>query len=1579
MVRTEKVKTEAVMKDNSFIWQKESMENLETSFRLIRPADYELYGINPQDVPMGTFASEDHPSFLPSRYGGNAYGLGLMEQSVLSRADTDFLEDFDFQTPGEISRNARRLNNIYQKLGLLIRFSHKGKRYFLIPINLVAHSLQDIKIKADEIEELIFQHIFDTHTEKLDVGVLTSSHDLLVHELAARLTSHRIFLFENLEKLRSWQLPLDIVVLPKDPYEFLLEQKLPRTIRRPMSRKRIFHYAMYLAGKIYDLLEPGGMLHVLAHSPGPQGNEFCQVKFKSQDDLKHFLLFAHTFRTKGKYEGQRGQETMDIHVSDLHYYVNRFEFYDPQLKGQLPSQKVEDFTIDDINRLPHLNFKLPRNLINNPESQWKRIFEPYYETKVLKRKTPRRHHQYWKERLEVDRELPDSLFVYVGSQKKPAVTLGQVEQEIKASGMQGCSLSLVAEYRNSFRYVLDVLRILDQIRSNEFPELSEHERARLSNPFKKPTASFAPIIKLLKKHKKLLQVRECLNPDQIEGHFTPIVENIPKLALHGFHREWLKEILLIVVGHTTMSRIVFGKLPAATLRPITDRAKEGAPQDTLDMLRVCRLMSMAEIAASLGDSFKGDQAREVNRLYEDAIKVATDSALSWNELQDLCISALGGVQNKAVREMLKFFNLFEFLDTWQEYLHKGTFEKEVICDYEPEKLQLLNEALELGAIAEEFKQEFMVNYVFGQSYFFRQFLHSEFHGTGHLFPKLGTRAGFILVWIAVNACERHVINFNPILAGIQEERKDMRIQKIRDGLLRIPRERLHQGFFQQLMKTLQEGRPAFVYDSGLRIVKNPQTHTIDISFVDLEDNMQQINALLNHFESQKLRGINLKNLQDLERRFSELESFHHYLQREGCSFQCELMENGGGLAAKDLKIEEIEGRLRFILQAQVFLPEEIHDNVSILARHCPEILRFFLPELQDLGNLLENWPTREKRSLGSYVMRCLEKFQALVIRDRNAFQNQNAFYQLAKKEFGPLAGEGIGVTPAQMDVLEYLVDRIQQQPFLYQAMTLALLFQEIGKMESYQDRLDDATRFLPHAERGAAILEQFKILKRYRLDPRVERLVILLVRNHGLLGHVIQGEAPLGALNAVTAKKNESFLDVYALQCILGSASIKEGMMVSDLLDDFLLCRSNCFQVMQNGGDWEKWIRGHLRDRGAALQNDFQFLSSHEARQCASHESPLSYPPEYLEDEILWKGMQALAFERLLRLLGIQRISTLDVQMVLQKKPVNFIYHKKKLKSVGFQSFERQLQRAVAIHRLVVSLTPSMRFYFVHGLDHLGGAHRMGEFSMLAGELGDEECVKILFLAFQALHHHFGFDRKGGFLSFGHLVENAPRRLEALQNALAHFNFPKKFSLNGKPVVQPGALENIRFEASPWESILLIKYHDAIQFDIMIQCLSRIWNHEELIENYVKLVQELKVKLPHDTRSFEEELVREYRQQRTRINENILRVFQEELSEAVDFSQLRAIEKELSAQQPERYFSEHQKFLLKEMFAFHLSRLRDDYLRRINQEISLLDSKKDLADYWNQLKYELYAHRTHVGKEYESLIARFIDERMESL
>ena len=1566
------------MTDKRFSWQSGHFDRQDTFFRLINSEDYFKHGIDVRDVPMGTFASEDHPSFLPSRFGGNAYGLGLIEQSVLNDEDTEFLESLDLQDIQVLGDNAGRLNAIYRKLGLLIRFSATGKRYFLIPINLVAHSLQEIKTKADEIEELIIQHIFETRTDRLDIGILTSSHDLIVHELTARLSSHRIFLFDSLERLRSWRMPLDIIILPKDPFEYLLEQPFPKASKKSMTRRRLCDYAMYLAGKIFDLLEKNGKIHVLAHSSSPEEDRDCKVRFKSEEELKLFLLFAHTFKTRARYEAESAETEMTVHVSDLHYYLNRFAFFEPHLKKLLDHRKPEELSVAEINRLPNLNLHLPQTYMKSPEKHWKWIFEPYFSVQYLQRKSPGSHHRYWQERLEIDTEMPESLFVFVGKPKRPAVTLAALEEEIKASGMMGCSLPLVAEYRKTFRYVLDVLNIVAQIRDHKFLRLSELERTRLCNPFRGQNERFAPVVKLLSQVSRLERIRNILNPDGIEGFSTPILENIPKLSLHGFSPAQLRELLLIVVGYTSMGRIVFGKHPARTLKPITDRARAGNHQESLELLRICRLMSMAEIIAALGDAFTGEQAKELYRLYADAINVATDRSLDWDRLHDLRISALGGVQNQAVREMMKIFNLFDFLDDWQDCLRKGTFQKEVICDYEPDQLFKMEETFQLARIAEQFKQEFMGDGILGQSYFFRQFLETEFHGTGHLFRTLGTRAGFILLWIAVNSSERRVVNFNPMLAGVPRDRHEPRVRKIRESLLRIPIERLQPRFFDEIKGALAEGRPAFVFDSGIRIMSHRDTRVVDISFVDVDENIQQLETLLAHFESRKLRGVSLHNLREMERRFSELESFHQYLEREGCYLQCEVNERPGGLEGRNREIVAVEDRLKRIMQSQIFIPEEIFDSISVLAQHCPEILRFALPEFQALGNLVESWPTRTARSLGAYVMRCLEKFQALAIKDRNSYQDRNTFYQLAKQEFGPLAEEGIGATHAQMETLEFYIDRIREKPAIYQALTMALLFQEIGKLDQYASI--PGGPLWTHAGQGAMVLERTDILKKYRLDPQVEQMTVLLVRHHGIVGHVLRGEEPITSLERIISRQDARVFDVFVLHSIISAAAVQEGLMVSDLLDGFLNLRALGLQIIKSKISWQAAIKDFFREKGAAVPEDSRFNTQQTPLELPEHLRHLGSADGADTDEPLRHGRQIAALERLLKLVGATWVDYQDLQMFFLKMPVNFIYHKKKLKSVGLATFETQLRAGLALLDAVSSLEPEVRYYLLACLDHLGARMRVYDFHPLAGFLEVEDSLKLLILAFQAFHRRFGTETKDGLVSFRPLSRLVERRHDALLRILRGMPMPVRCLEKGQPA--HGAENDygeLLFEASDLEPAVRVDYRDTIRFDMLVDSLRNLWDHEELARHYQHLSEVLEERLPFDTENFQEELRKVFEEQEQRINDRILNQFEEKLGGASTFRECGEIRNEMLHRQAEVNFSDEQRLLLDEIFEFHRTRLREKYLDTVYKEINALNTGESLTDYWNREKYELFSYRQFVGKEYESLIARFIDEKIAAL
>lgn len=1552
-----------------------------TIFRLIDPTDYAIHGIDPQDVPMGTFAAEDHPSFLPSRFGGNAYGLGLVEQGALSRADTEFLEGLDFQSPQTLGLQARKINQIFQKLGLLIRISTTGKRYFLIPVNLVAQSLEEIKSKADEIAKAIIPYLFETRTERLAIGLLTGSHDLMVHELTARFSSHRIFLLDSLEKVISWRIPLDIVILPKDPFAYLMDQQLPKRAARSISSRRFFNYALFLAGKIHDILRPNGRILLLSHYFDPLADRICKVLFKSEEEFKLFLLFSHIFKTKIPYKSAPEGTQIDVYASDLHFYLNRFAFYETHTRQLLGHLAPDQLSLSEIDALPHLDQTMQRPLLKDPEKRWKRLFGPYFKVKVLRRRFPEQREYHWQDRMEIDQQFPESLVVFVGEPRVPPFSLSDLEEDLQASGMQGCTLPLVAEHRNSLQYVLEVLKIVAQIRDHQFPRLSELEQARLSNPFLSENASLGAVEELLDQTSRLERMLHFLNPDQMEGEVAPVLENVSKLALHGYSRSQLLEMLLIVVGHTTMSRIVFGKVPAKTLRPITEKAKAGPQYRILEMLRFCRLMSMAEIIVAFGESFSPDHAAELFRLYTDAIAVATDPWLDWERLIDLRISSLGGVQNMAIREMLKFFNFFEFLDHWQELIHKGDFQREVACDYRPEKLRQLEAVMELCRLADLFKRRFLGDYVFGQSYFFRQFLETEFHGTGHLFPPLGTKAGFVLLWIAVYAAERHIVNLNPILAGIPPERHEARIGKLREALLRIPLDWLSPGFFEEVKNNLARGSPAFVYDTGIRIVNNPHTHATEISFVDVGEHLETLERLLVDLDSQKFSTIPLRNLNELERCFSELESFHRYFDSKGFDIDRNLgapWADASEIQKIGIRIGDIKERLKNFLIRQLFVADEIHDTLSSLSKYCPEILRFALPSFHALGDTIEEYPANPRQSLGVYVMRCLRKLQALVTKDRNAFQDRTTYYQLAKQEFGALAEEGVGASHSQMDILEYLVETLRHRPSLLDALTIALLFQETGKLESLSETLGEEETFRPHAEVGAMALERSQILESIGMDPQQKATVVHLIRYHGLMGRVMQGEEPVTALENLTEKQDEVLFDAAVLQAVLSAAAVREGLMVSDLLDGFLHYRSVGHEIMRSKSSWRAWLREMLQEKGEAVIPDFRLLTGQDAAWAGPFAGGSRRELEAVSEE-LFQGRMIGAFERLLKLIGSPRVDFQDLQMLLRDIPATFIYHKKKLKSVGLATFEQELRQAAQVHALVIGLPPDVREFLFNCLDHLGRGLRIYGFNFLPAFLDLEECLKLLLVSLQVHQRRFPRSEKSGLILFGPLTQLVGRIQKSLKRDLANVPFSSGAAGGDGYLPQGDSIGGLRFRLSRTEPALRVEYQPAVDMDYMVRTLENSWNQQALESRYQLLVQELKDKLPEESAPFEEILRQVFEKQQKSINDRILKDFQARLAEIEHFRELATLRKDIENQQALLGFTEEQKFLLKEMLEFHRSRVRDIYLESIVGKINRINSREALIGFWHSLKHELLSNRESLGKEYESIVAQLMDERFKEI
>ena len=298
------------------------IRTVDISYQIVRPEEFASLGIDPQDVPVGTFVAKDHPPFLASRFGGNAYGMGIIEQRhKLGVSELEFLEELDFSDPETLRRNHRRLNSIYRKLGLLMRFSQEGKRYFLIPINWVSHSLADIKDKVDEIERVLVKQVYQQKKERLTVGLLAAPNELVVHEITGRMPTQKFVVIDSIDKLLEISGPFDLMVIPKDMDDLLLSMGIKGLTGSTLSRETFATFGTYVAGKIFDLLGKDCELCVISSKPFPPTNEEVWVEFRDQADLRNFLLFTHVFRSSKRYRGRSGS-LLRVHLADFYNYLS---------------------------------------------------------------------------------------------------------------------------------------------------------------------------------------------------------------------------------------------------------------------------------------------------------------------------------------------------------------------------------------------------------------------------------------------------------------------------------------------------------------------------------------------------------------------------------------------------------------------------------------------------------------------------------------------------------------------------------------------------------------------------------------------------------------------------------------------------------------------------------------------------------------------------------------------------------------------------------------------------------------------------------------------------------------------------------------------------------------------------------------------------------------------------------------------------------------------------------------------------------------------------------------------------------
>jgi hypothetical protein len=1548
------------------------------AFRFIKPEELEALGIDPADIPLGTLPALKHPAQLPSRFGGNAYGFGLFELGDrLTQNEVTFLQEIQSGDAFDIGRNAKKLNDIFQELGLLTRFSNRGRPYYLIPIHLVSNTLLHVKTRVEEISKVIDFHRRKYFKEQHDIGILSPTDDLITHELSVRFKEHRFFVIDSLEKLKELTQVLDLVIVTRDLHEMILLEKFSVLSPKTLAKMQLDQYATYVLWKIYGLLKPEGELFIIANHYRPKTSEISRVTFHTAEEENRFTLFTHLFKTKSKYRIK--DHAVQVNLFDFHQYLSGLYVEEGLVRQLLGGRRLEDMTIEEVDQLPFISFQLHDHpYLSHQEKTWSKLLPTFFDTIFLKPIVPDVIKEDRAKRFSCAGCSPACLMVYLGQKKPSRDHLGELSLEVTESRLAGCPVGLLADYRNSFEYLVLTLQIVQGLKSRKPSGLPHVLLDRLREPLESKKRRFPAlntVMRLAQKIHHLERISPCLNPGNIEGGRTKILENLAALEFFGYTHEELKELFLIVLGHSSMGRVISGKMSEKTLKPLTDFARTLDPIQGLNLLRYCRLMTMAEMEASRGSELTQEQLAELFDLYESTARIMSNPNLDWDKLLDDRITVMGGIHYKAVRKILKMIHYHEFLNNWSDLSQKGSMEKEALADYEEGKLSRLANVISLVEILDQFENKYLKSNLILLPVFYRKILDLEFHGTGHLFQKMDPRLVFIHLWITVNVVRGEIINFNPLLTRVESAHEEDWIRKLEKETRAINTRYLDPEFLSQFSRQVYEGGSSFIVGTGFQARLNPKTQALEVAYVDMDKQIRRLESLSRKLGDLGVTDMPEGQLRDLETLFSDVDSFYH--SHVGLVSQTDPALH---LPVRQKrwfeKIQALREYLRTNFLRIIFRPEEVHSNLSLLYHHAPSLLKFIIPEFMALGEVPLTRYLYLKTNLPEYVLATTKKLQALVTGQHDAFRDVHYLHQLATREFGPLATGIVGVSESQIEILEEIVSRLRQNGGLFDALIATFVFQEIVHLTGLRGTQRGRINPVDISKTRRLIFEAKGIAEKYHLRQETHPYLAFLLKYQSLLLQILRGEVSYCALNEVLMGSNEETFDAFFLLSFINVSALREELILEDQAETLLQLRSLCHRILRGVTTFQDHLEAIYVFRGGL----HRALEMFRRKKVPKDISPFEYlesqaPTGHDRPQWIEAGQKIFALERLLRLKGLRRIGFSDIASVMLEIPLKYVYKKRKFSSTGYASFEKEVFEALRVYHTLEALEEPVRHFVLECL--VGDTVRISGYEKVGAYLSYENLIKLLLIGLLGLER---VKHEGGpvYLSYLRMSEKIDKRYEVVND---HLNQWTAQCIWESPALMDQMFEagsGLALQVNGAPNALSIEFHDPADVTEKIRHMEGI-RHPEQLKTYFHFSLHSLRKSHFFTEDYEIELEKAFERRLLEITEMILDQTRTQMDLIQDFPNLHHLFTDLIERAWEIGFSEEQQHRLGDLYELRKDRLKREKILEIDGMLKNIRELSELRDYWGSIKWYLQANRPYFGKEFENLIARKFDALMRDL
>ncbi|MFQ5647097.1 MAG: hypothetical protein ACE5GM_09215 [bacterium] len=1117
------------------------------------------------------------------------------------------------------------------------------------------------------------------------------------------------------------------------------------------------------------------------------------------------------------------------------------------------------------------------------------------------------------------------------------------------------SLELVADYKNTFYYLLEVLRIVRMILDfdldrtefqmksvSDFPFEVEGSRApveqmmKLKNLLNDKNSFFFPLFNLVRKYEQLESISEVF---RLGGSRVNVIDNLNKLLLLGFSREEIREIILIVSGHGPMTRIVYGKYPIKSLGMLTNKVHERGQTYTkvkylMENFTFC---SIAEALAINDRSFNVSQWKHFFSLLRSSKMVIGDTAkeLDWNLIQKNEIDASKGTINMTCLMLMRIWGYFFPLETIIALKGKPDEELLMEANYSEEKADQLKEIKGLLELMERFDKRNYSDNDFSKPYMFRNILECELHGTGRILPLLGMNRGFKLLWLSVFSSLTYKFNFNYLPLD------DSDVEKLKADLDRLDESMLSLDYLGGIKEELEREKIAYLYDTGVQLVWDDQVGSLNIGYVNLNKSVSRLNCLLKSVEELRVSQVSPEVLKEIERLFFSIEKYPSVFHREINRLKKEGGEPGRITALKKrlTMVNNLKERVRERFLRELFNPAEVYTGLSLLYRNCSSLLNFLLKEF---GKYAQVAPKRveHSRTVIDYILRCVEKFQALAVDDRDLFSNPLSFNELALREFGD-ARSALKIHPKQFSYLRKIYLSIPED--IRQALSLALIFQDIGKIPEYRKKYGQTVDCTDHAEAGAKMLEISGAMQKLTGDLRVSSIVISLIRHHGLLGQVIRGESTPEQLQEILA--SPELLDVYFLHSVIAAGAVRSDFLTYDRVVNFIRLYAELRRNIKGKRIWN--YQRSLNNKAGSMGMDLS---------------------ENIEEE----SRRALVMERVFKLSGSPYIYYYEALQKWRNPRMTglFFYNRTRdIKSIGSQTYLSQLDRAVFILKEYERIPGSTARFLMESLYLPDNNFRLFSAESALSKLDAGFLWKFLTLCFRCARVNGERATRIDFMPIADLMDS---RYELVRNELSGYTYKQLSAVDCPKAFSASRKKGIVFRINRKYKVLQVGFRDYINEQKIISYLEGIVNINALDQAYERIKRSSRI----SRYLFEDQMERISQGYHCRleavkmlaverVQERMLHITHNVVNYPRAFSKLKhSFERACMA----KFFDDRLIHLLTDKYEYCLGELRNQFISKVIERINCSHDLPELERQYREIRNFFKTHQSFFRKELQQYV-----------